>query len=1355
MKTRTGWTRFLAFVLLALATGTPGTVYAQSFPLSGTDWFIHEDAAGTGATAKLYEAETGEAGWIPARVPGNVQADLEAAHHLDPLWYGAGDPRLAGVAEKDWWYRKDFTLPEGFLKKRLTLVLDGVDFECEVWLNGQRLGAHSGQFGRFEFDVSQVARPGEGNHLAVRVMRIPNEEIAHCLKASDGALSGLGSPDWFINCYNYTRQILKDLKSVSNFSYDWGVNIYTLGIWRDAWLEATGPARIQWVQVQTELSENNQKAIVKPVLELDSRAPVKVRAIFHVRGQGVDKTVVAEAPLKEGSNVVGAQLAIDKPALWWPNGQGEQPLYELEAQLKEADSGADLDRKTARFGVREVRWEQVEGAPPNFINPYRLVVNGRPIRMMGSDMTSPDLLFGRNAERAPRLLYLAKAAGMNTLRLHGAGVTLPPEFYDLADELGIMLSQEFPLANSWPEADPVFLSNLEATIRSIVKELRNHASIIEWVGGNEMPWEQGTDHPALHVLERVCAQDDNRIFRATDPMQGSKHSPWLFLPATYYDHFNHVWESQPGSPPDFGVNTMNAMRYGEFGTQTPANLEVFEREIPPSSQWPLSNTLDPVLIRKNVLQAAFTPLDWLVKPVIEGYFGPFEGMPGLLEAGQYVGAEGLRYAFDELRRKGKHIGGITNWDYNEPWPNGAGSYMVNYDGQPLMNYDFVREALSPLSLTLRYSSNLYDPATGFDVGLWLVSDEGAPASDLKWSWTARDRRGRVLTHDAGIASILPQEARELGRVQVKPLPETALGPIFVELLLTDRSGRTLAERLHIFGADNAFLWPFDGLLRNTGHDEDDNSLLTANQRTVRVLWIQDWNDGRYEDVAWYLRRFGIRSTHIFATPEAFEKVAPNAETLVRDYDAIWLGEADYRRTATLAKRFGSKNLATLTQAVQAGLGLGVEGGWGGYADAGLDGTSLGDILPLTFVGTGNDQRRGLSAVQISDPTSPLIAGSLASSFPEVSGFNLVRAKQGANVILKSTDGNALLLTGTSGKGRVLAYTSGIVGNWGWYEGKPVDWGWSLRAWSGFPFFVTRMLNWLAGAPDSVVETIDLPTAANRLTRPVRRTTLQASPRPVRTERSDEVLEINLKNIGEMTALFCTPHPLLEYRTDFMVLNNHISIPPGESRSITISGPARPKGGLTLAQTGWRLSCWNTDDVVIQPDQDVLLSFGRRDAMTLEYAGYHGDPVQALDPTKPAVLELAGRRPDSSQIPLLMPGPLNVKLANLQPHSMRFAVEVTPQETARPSRLRIHTADQDHVYGPVVEVIANGKSFTKSLRPGLGKQVAEPAHLAYPQTAEFDLPAGTWRAGRNFLQIRVKDGGWFSWDSLDLVVLSSH
>ncbi|MCY4064012.1 MAG: hypothetical protein OXG53_16700 [Chloroflexi bacterium] len=1039
--------------------------------LSGADWFIHEDAAGTGTADKLYQAAVPAPGWIPARVPGNVQADLEAAHELKPLWYGAGDPRLADAAQKDWWYRRDFEAPASFAGKRLQLIFDGVDYACDVWLNGEHLGANAGMFRRFGFDVAGIIKPGEINRLAVRIERIP-PELVHILSASDGAMSGGGEnypqewgPDFFVVGINQTRQLLKDLKSPTNYGWDWGVNVYTLGIWQDVRLEAGGDARIEWLQIRTELSGDQRAAAVKVKLETDSLRALDAVAVVRINGHGEAQEAEIQAALRQGENSMELELALTDPALWWPLGQGDQPLYTLEARLLDADSGELLDRRSTRFAVRDISWDQVEGAPEEFINPYQLVINGRPVRMIGSNILPPDLLFGRMDERGPRLIELAARAGMNTLRVWGGGVFPSEAMLDLADELGIMLSQEFPMSSCRPETDAVFLGNLERTIRQLVKRYRNHPCIIEWTGGNEMWWYQGDDHAALHLLERIVAEEDDRLFRATCPIQGARHSPWHYDPETHYAHYDDEDLLDTG----WRRGEHKMMRYGEFGCHSIANLEVWQREIPPSDHWPAYDEDNPVLIRKNVVQAVFTKEHWLMKTILESLFGRVDSLESLVKAGQYLGAHGLRYAVDALRRRGTRIGGITTWVFNEPWPNGGGPYLVDYDGRPLMTYDFQKQALAPISLSLKHESNLYDPAAGLDAQLWLVSDAPEPALDLRWRWLLRDADGQVLARDEGSASVKPIEARPLGAIKSGPRGEDDAGLLFVELRLHDASGALVTERLHMFGSANE---------------------------------------------------------------------------------------------------------------------------------------------PAPLAG--------------------LVSGA---------------------------------------------------------------------------------------APGPA------------------RTVLEARIRSAQRIDQRESLQIELANKGDMTALFCEPHPLLAYRTDLNVENNHAFIPPGETRIINISAPVNSPTGLTLAQTGWRISCWNADEIVIEPSEDMLLSIGRRDSMTREFAGYddlaHIDGMTAVD--------IKGERPEASALPLLMTSNRRVRLT--------FAVK---PGFAGPARLRLHTADQANAPAPQLDVRVNGRRFEASLPSGLGIQNSDPAHLAFPCTAEIELPGETLADGENRLEIRVQNDSWFSWDAIDLV-----
>jgi beta-mannosidase len=206
-------------------------------------------------------------------------------------------------------------------------------------------------------------------------------------------------------------------------------------------------------------------------------------------------------------------------------------------------------------------------------------------------------------------------------------------------------------------------------------------------------------------MERLVRELDGRIFRSTECAQGSgQHALYTYVyhpePLPYL-----TWLGAGKQNLYQRYDTSSEMRLSEFGCNSPANLEVWHREIPPESQWPLTNYLDSVLVRKNVFYGAALPQNWLHKEINERVFGPAEDLEQIVRGGQFLAAEGVRYAMDALRRKGTALGGgFMSWDYNEPWPNGAGSYMIDYDGRPLMNYDFVKQALAPVVLSLKYDS---------------------------------------------------------------------------------------------------------------------------------------------------------------------------------------------------------------------------------------------------------------------------------------------------------------------------------------------------------------------------------------------------------------------------------------------------------------------------------------------------------------------------------------------------------------------------------------------------------------------------------------------------------------------------
>jgi hypothetical protein len=253
-------------------------------------------------------------------------------------------------------------------------------------------------------------------------------------------------------------------------------------------------------------------------------------------------------------------------------------------------------------------------------------------------------------------------------------------------------------------------------------------------------------------------------------------------------------------------------------------------------------------------------------------------------------------------------------------------------------------------------------------------------------------------------------------------------------------------------------------------------------------------------------------------------------------------------------------------------------------------------------------------------------------------------------------------------------------------------------------------------------------------RPTRRTTLVVAASPMRREGAEEVLELSVRNTGSMTAFFGEVHPMIRYRTDLLVDNNHFFIPPDESRTITIR--SRSVEGLSLAETGWWISCWNADRVEVPPASNVLLSVGRLDRMGREFLG---QPAQGRAVASSSVI-LEGKRPDPSGLPRILEGGV----------SARFEFPVAPGLTARPACVRVHTADQAPEGGALVVCAVNGKVFEQALPQGLGVQRADPGHLAYPATLEFMLPEETLKPGPNVVEVKLKGPGWFAWDSLECV-----
>lgn len=817
--------------------------------LSGKDWKIMSVSAGTGYDDAFENPE-----WIPAAVPGNVQADMEEAKKIKPIWYGPLDDNLTNLALNDWWYEKEFIVSEAMKEKRITLVFHGVDYSCDIYINHIKIGRNEGTFKRFWFDITEFVHTG-ANTLHVKIDAMP-EELLEWIVACDGKMSGEGTEKFFVFANNKIRQTLKGLKSPGNCSYDWGTNIYTLGIWKEVELQVTEDIRIDFLQAKGVLSQEYSQGTVDLTLELDSREIQKVRIMAEISRHDEVETISEFFDIPSGKSKAHMSIIIENPALWWPNGYGEAALYDIKVKVEAEESVSD--EASTRIGFRDIQWVSTEGAPQDMKNKFGLVLNGKRIRTMGSCLTVPDLLHGRIGTRGRFFIEMAKECNMTTLRHHGGQIIMPENMYDACDEMGIMLLFDFPIGNCCLETDGEFLSNLEETIRNIVKQLRNHPSILEWTGGNELDYYfmPDTDRAGVETERRAVEQeDDTRIFRDTCPVEGSRHAPWDYNADLHYHYYNSDLKDNKGILP--------LMRYGEFGCQTPSNLEVWYRDFPVASQWPL-NEDDPTQWRKNALNAVFDTDYWLRPSVIERFFGKLDDLEMTIKGGQYLAGEGMRYAMDALRARGKRIGGFTSWDYNEPWPNGAGSFVIDYDGRPVMMYRFMQEALEPVAISLCYDSIFYSAFKEDYAVLRAIADIPERAENMQWSCIQRDRKGEVYAEHSGSFSIDNQEVKELCTIRINPPKKSCLGPVFIELALKQSDGRVCARREYVFCPEGVKA-PLRALVKPEETKDIDFGVpyVTTGIQGVKVssaeLHVKDqksWMDDTYEYLALTLENAG-------------------------------------------------------------------------------------------------------------------------------------------------------------------------------------------------------------------------------------------------------------------------------------------------------------------------------------------------------------------------------------------------------------------------------------------------------------------------------------------------------------------
>jgi beta-mannosidase len=714
--------------------------------------------------------QVGTEPWLPASVPGGVHTDLLALGRIPDPFVADNEKRVMWVAEADWEYRRTFSAPAAVLAEAsVFLVCDGLDTLAEVCLNGQILGSTNNMFRQYRWEVKSQLK-AKGNELLIR---FPSTVGFARSQQSNKKLAGVSQA---IPGGPHVR------KAPCQFGWDWGPMLPPIGIWKDLRLEGYSTARIEEIHLRQKHTDG--KVAVSAAVKLEQWQDQAVSAAMTVTAPDGSIFQVSEP-------AIGGQVTlvehIAKPQLWWPHGYGAQPLYQVEIIVR--DGAKVLDQKKYRLGLRTI---ELSRKPDEWGESFTFVVNGVPVFAKGSDWIPADTFPTRlNRERLAGLLKSATATHQNMLRVWGGGFYEDETFYDLCDELGILIWQDGVFACSiYPLDDPEFLENVRVEMFENIKRIRHRASLALWCGNNEMEqgwesWAWSTEQNKVykqayekffyHIMPEWVAQLDPDT--AYWPSSPSSNTP--FIGTNSNDRGDaHYWEVWHGRKPFTAYRTVYPRFMSEFGFQSLPPLETVKTYARPED-WNMTS----YIMEHHQRNDSGNGL--MIGQMTDTFRMP-KDFPTLVYLSMVLQAEGIRYGVEHWRRNKHRVSGIIYWQLNDCWPVASWASLDYYGRWKALHYA-ARRFYAPVMLSL------FDQ--GMHISVHVTSDIAESfVGQVQWQLITLD--GEVLRTGDSELEVGPYLSREVEDVTFNLNDEQRRRVVFVCTLYRD--GKPIDTKLALF-----------------------------------------------------------------------------------------------------------------------------------------------------------------------------------------------------------------------------------------------------------------------------------------------------------------------------------------------------------------------------------------------------------------------------------------------------------------------------------------------------------------------------------------------------------------------------
>src|SRR3989449_552800 len=729
--------------------------------------------------------QVGKDAWVQATVPGCVHTDLLNNKLIEDPFYRDNEQKQQWIGKTDWEYQTTLNATVELLRyEQIELVFEGLDTYANVFLNDASLLNADNMFRTWRVDCKRLLKPG-ANTLRIR-FRSPINEVLPIMAKMKYELPA--SNDQGEKTSPHTR------KAPYQYGWDWGPRFVTSGIWRPVYLEAWDIARIADLHILPgEIRANLAKltAEVEVIAETNTDATVVLDNL-------TDKTLAAQrrVNLTPGTNRVALNITVPHPALWWPNGLGAHPLYIFKARL--LIKGKRIDETTTRTGLRALELKQQRDESGK---SFTFVINGVPVFAKGGNWIPADSFPSRiSKDRYRKLLGAVRDTNMNMLRVWGGGIYESDDFYDLCDEMGILVWQDFMFGCSLYPGDEPFLQNVRHEATDNVKRLRNHPSIVIWVGNNEI--ESGWFHwgwkeklPArlwddylkifYGVLPEVCKSlDPSRSYWPSSPSSNLEDDPESQKMGDL-----HYWQVWHASAPFTEYEKQFPRFMTEYGFQSFPQLETVSTYTAPADR----DIKSPVMMAHQRHPRG----NQLIREYMLREYPEPRDFESFLYVSQVLQAEGIKIGAEHLRRIMPHNMGSLFWQIDDCWPVASWS-SIDYTGRWKALQYYARRFYNDILLSLHEENG--------SLNFYTVSDRLQPtAAQLKVSLL--DFEGHTLWNQQRDIEVAALNSKSYLSIAVDTLlggkdPKSVF--VFAELLV---GGKPVSRNEHFFQPYKNLLLP--------------------------------------------------------------------------------------------------------------------------------------------------------------------------------------------------------------------------------------------------------------------------------------------------------------------------------------------------------------------------------------------------------------------------------------------------------------------------------------------------------------------------------------------------------------------